>query len=313
MKTPLVSVVLPVYNAQDTIVESMNSILNQTFTDIELIVINDGSKDLSEQKIMSIKDERIRYFINDSNRGLIYTLNRGLKLAVGKYIARMDADDISVLYRIEKQVALMESNSEIVVCGSDIQLFGSACGKKGHSFLLFASSSVLKDVLVKVPCFAHPTVMIRKSVLDKNGIFYDEDFLYAEDYKLWIDLVPYGDFCNINEKLLYYRISDSQITQPTNIVQINNAKKCRREYLKRCMDPQFMEELENKGVTLRLIRLARKYSHNRYLLEILYLSLKKYTLDAIFYYFFSFDCVRLGKKTFFQFMKRVILSPNPYL
>ena len=91
-----ISVVLPVYNAEETVAEAIDSILQQTFMDFELIIINDGSIDNSEEIILSYSDERIRYYSNGENRGLIYSLNRGLRLAKGKYIARMDADDISV-------------------------------------------------------------------------------------------------------------------------------------------------------------------------------------------------------------------------
>ena len=97
----LISVVLPAYNVQDTIGESIDSILSQTFTDFELIIINDGSQDNTEEVIHAYSDKRIRYYRNEKNEGLIYTLNRGLDLAQGKYIARMDADDVSLPTRFE--------------------------------------------------------------------------------------------------------------------------------------------------------------------------------------------------------------------
>ena len=119
----LVSVILPAYNAQDTIAESIDSILNQSFRDFELIVINDGSTDATEKVIAQYDDSRIRYFANPGNQGLIYTLNRGLELSQGKYIARMDADDISLPARFEKQVRILEEHPEIIVCGPLIKVF----------------------------------------------------------------------------------------------------------------------------------------------------------------------------------------------
>lgn len=118
----LISVVLPAYNVQDTIGESIDSILSQTFTDFELIIINDGSQDNTEEVIHAYSDKRIRYYRNEKNEGLIYTLNRGLDLAQGKYIARMDADDVSLPTRFEKQVKVMEESPNIVVCGTQIIL-----------------------------------------------------------------------------------------------------------------------------------------------------------------------------------------------
>ena len=130
----LISVVLPAYNVQDTIGESIDSILSQTFTDFELIIINDGSQDNTEEVIHAYSDKRIRYYRNEKNEGLIYTLNRGLDLAQGKYIARMDADDVSLPTRFEKQVKVMEESPNIVVCGTQIILFGVDTAKRSLCF-----------------------------------------------------------------------------------------------------------------------------------------------------------------------------------
>ena len=150
----LISVVLPAYNVQDTIGESIDSILSQTFTDFELIIINDGSQDNTEEVIHADSDKRIRYYRNEKNEGLIYTLNRGLDLAQGKYIARMDADDVSLPTRFEKQVKVMEESPNIVVCGTQIILFGVDTAKRFTLFLPEESED-LKNLLFIQTCFAH--------------------------------------------------------------------------------------------------------------------------------------------------------------
>ena len=122
--SPIVTVLMPVYNAEKYLAEAINSILNQTFTNYELLIINDGSTDKSEEIILKYSDKRIRYIKNDKNIRLVATLNKGIELAKGKYIARMDADDISVPTRLEKQITLLENNEDIGVCGSFLYVFG---------------------------------------------------------------------------------------------------------------------------------------------------------------------------------------------
>ena len=223
----LISVILPAYNVQDTIKESIDSILNQTFMDFELIIINDGSKDRTEEVILSYSDDRIQYYRNEQNKGLIYTLNRGLDLAQGKYIARMDADDISLPTRFEKQVKVMEENLNIVVCGAQIIPFGVDRAKRFTLFLPEESED-LKNLLFIQTCFAHPTVMIRRQVLIDNEVRYDADYSHAEDYKMWIDLSLVGEFYNIQEPLLKYRLSDGQVSHKFSDVQKRTASACRR-------------------------------------------------------------------------------------
>lgn len=312
MKNPLVSIILPVYNAQKTIKEALLSIVNQTYRNIEIIIINDGSYDNSKSIIKSINDERICYYDNDGNKGIIYSLNRAINIAKGEYIARMDADDISLPLRVERQVSIMENNPQIAVCGCNIELFGVTDNKK-KSTLQMLNSNGLKSLLVKVPCFAHPTVMIRKSVLDENNLCYDQEYLHAEDYKLWIDMAKAGDFYMIKEKLFKYRISNTQITQPSNIKQIETAKRCRLLYIDRFIGKHYADSIAEEGVSLSLIKSIKKVSSNKFLLDVLYLSFSRYSLEIVLYYLFSLDCFRLGRRTFLQFFKRVFLSPNPYL
>lgn len=305
---PLISVILPVYNAEHTLGEAIESILNQTFAGFELIIINDGSTDASEKIVLKYDDKRIKYFSNDGNKGLIYTLNRGLGLARGKYIARMDADDISLPTRFEKQVRILEEDSSVIVCGSRIRYFGI---KKGKSvYIAPESSEENKKWLVRESCFAHPTVMMRKEVLVNNRIGYHPDYKNAEDYKLWIDLAPYGAFYNIQEVLLNYRLSPTQITQSHNTEQKKNARRCRREYLSRLLKN---DRLPDK-IDITTIHAFRRYRRiNPYMLETFYMSLHNYDMLALLYYIFSFDWIHISRLSNLAILKRFLKGKNPLL
>ena len=206
---PKVSVVMPAYNAEKYIGEAIESILNQTFTDFEFIIVDDCSKDKTADIVNSYSDKRIRFYQNDKNMGVATTLNRGLDLATGEYIARMDSDDISLPERFEKQVAYMSAHPECAVCGTDIELFGAKRGVFAHS----GTAELLKvDSLFASP-LAHPTVMMRSSVIGALGMHYDGDYNGIEDYELWIRVTEKYDLGNLNEILFRYRIHPAQVTQ----------------------------------------------------------------------------------------------------
>ena len=125
MQSPTISIVMPVYNCENYLHEAIKSILEQTYTDFEFIIINDGSEDNSEDIILSYADPRIIYIKNDKNMKIVKTLNKGISLSRGKYIARMDADDICYRDRLEKQLSFMEKHKDIDLCGSYAQNFGT--------------------------------------------------------------------------------------------------------------------------------------------------------------------------------------------
>jgi glycosyltransferase involved in cell wall biosynthesis len=124
-QAPLVSIVIPVYNGEKYLADSLDSVLCQTYQNWELIIINDGSTDSTEQLILNYQDKRIKYLRNDDNKGIIFSLNRGLRESKGVYIARLDADDIALPFRIEKQVEFLSENPDYVMCGSYFQTIDS--------------------------------------------------------------------------------------------------------------------------------------------------------------------------------------------
>ena len=201
---PNISVLLPAFNAEKHIESAIQSILTQTYSNFEMIVLNDGSSDRTEEIIQSFKDPRIIYIKNQKNIGLVNTLNKGLKIAKGKYIARMDADDISYVDRFSKQYSFLENNPSYVICSSSRKDFNDF-NTKVHISYMPVSDSAIRISSIFSPPFTHPSAMFRKDVVLKNKLFYDENFKYSEDYDLWVRLLIYGKGYNFNEVLLAYR------------------------------------------------------------------------------------------------------------
>jgi glycosyltransferase involved in cell wall biosynthesis len=204
---PLVSVIMPVFNTEEYLEDAIKSILNQTFSNFEFIIIDDASTDKSLQIIESFTDSRIVVITKNKNTGYTKSLNLGLNLAQGKYIARMDSDDISLPKRFQLQIDLMEKNPEIILCGTSFKLMNSSKvinHPNGHSEI------VLK--LLEGTAFGHPTVMIRNEILKNNNIVYNHEYEPAEDYFMWTQLVKFGYVENIPEVLLLYRVHSNQVS-----------------------------------------------------------------------------------------------------
>lgn len=208
---PAISVVMSVYNSEKYIAEAIESILGQTFADFEFIIINDGSTDESLNIIKKYmkKDERI-VLISRENKGLPCSLNEGISLAKAKYIARMDADDLSLPNRFEEQFEFMELNDDIGICGTWAESFGEGVKPKLMKYPKYHEE--LEVVLLFAVCFAHPTVMIRKQILDHNDLKYNEDYSNSQDYELWEKLSHVTKMANLQKPLLRYRVSSYSIT-----------------------------------------------------------------------------------------------------
>ncbi len=213
---PKVSVLMPVYNTSESYLrEAIESILNQTYTDFEFIIINDGSTNNAQDVILSYKDERIVYVKNEQNLKLIKTLNKGLDLAKGEYILRMDADDISREIRIECSVKFMDENPNIAVASS--YAFGIP---KKIKYKLPTENRIIKPFLRYIAnCMMHPAIIMRTSVLRENNFRYDERYIHNEDYKLWIDINEKAELANIGEFLLMHRLHDESVSAQNMKIQ----------------------------------------------------------------------------------------------
>lgn len=201
---PLVSVVMPVYNGEKYLREAIESILNQTFKNFEFIIINDGSTDKSLEIIENYQniDERIQ-LISRENKGLITSLNEGIQKSKGKYIARMDADDVSLTERFEKQVELMEE-CEVDICGCHYFVINEENKYIDSKIVPISQDAVNINIAYSVP-FAHGSVLMKRDLFQKF-IYGNTAFSTVEDYALWINMYMNNvKFSNVDEFLFKYR------------------------------------------------------------------------------------------------------------
>lgn len=214
MREPLVTVFMPVYNSEQYIREALESILNQTYQNLDILLVDDGSTDRSVEIIKSYQDTRIRLIQNEKNMGIPYTRNVGLKEAKGKYIAIMDSDDIAVSNRIERQIQYLETNPHIDAIGSYYIQFGGKVEKKVMP--KYTTPEELKIMLMFYNPIANPSATIRKETLDKHNIKYNLDFFVAQDYQLWVQLLKVGNIAIQPEFLLKYRFGHENISKKSN-------------------------------------------------------------------------------------------------
>ncbi|MBR5130589.1 MAG: glycosyltransferase family 2 protein [Alphaproteobacteria bacterium] len=251
-KTPLISVIMSTYGRSSSdnnlLSNSIESILNQTETDFEFIIINDGSSDDTDNVLnyFSKKDPRIKILKNSTNKGLPYSLNKGLEIAKGKYIARMDDDDWSYPSRFQKQVAFLEKNKDIIATG---------CSFK-KDFILPSDPEIAKILAFWEVPVIHPCAMIRRSFLEQNNIRYSNSFPNAEDMPFWFDITikHNGLISNLSEILLhkkndsskkkdYLKIQNKSVNQYRQYA-CNYFNKSKKTYTKRI--DCYMDLLKNK-------------------------------------------------------------------
>lgn len=230
MADPLISVILPVFNGEKYLRAAIDSILSQTMRDFELLVINDGSTDGSRAVVESHYDDRIKLVNNQSNMGLIASLNKGIELARGKYLARMDADDISHRERFEKQVELMEKESADI-CGSHWLVISEAGKLIEAKIMPLSREAFILFLMYSVP-FAHGSVMMRASFVRAHALKYGS-VKFAEDYDLWVRFFEKGArFANVNEFLFSYRESAGSLTKKWKKQNAADTKQLRRRFLR---------------------------------------------------------------------------------
>ncbi len=215
-RTPTVSVVMSVLNGEVYLAEAIESILSQSFGDFELIIINDGSVDGSGAilELYRKKDERVQIY-SQENRGLVSSLNRGCGIARGKYIARMDADDVAMCDRLMLQVAFMENHPEIAVLGSAVEIIDGT-GKTLETHFNPEDDTKIKAGLLRGDCpFWHPTILMRTNSFVSTG-GYREIVIGAEDHDLWLRIADRNQLANLRTVLLKYRLHPGQVTVSTS-------------------------------------------------------------------------------------------------
>mgnify|MGYP004519102467 CR=1 FL=1 len=228
--TPKISVVMPVYNTKkEYLREAIDSILRQSFTDFEFIIVDDCSDEETKRVLAAYSDSRINVYHNEKNLGVAGSLNRALEMSKGKYIARMDSDDVAVDARLAMQWEYMEKHPEVIALGGVAKVIGKK--EFRGCFSKKKRSELQLELIFNNINLVHPTVMFRGTVIRENGLFYDEAMV-AEDYELWTRCIQYGDIVSIPQILLYYRVHEQQVTSSKRELIIQGTNEVRSRQLK---------------------------------------------------------------------------------
>ncbi|MFB2834785.1 glycosyltransferase family 2 protein [Floridanema evergladense] len=201
-QNPHASAIMPVYNREEYLKETIDSVLNQTFTDFEFIIIDDGSSDRSVEIIKSYKDPRIKLFLNDKNSGTSYSRNRGIDLSSGDYIITIDSDDINLPQRFATQIAYMDSHPEVGICGSWVKTIGEVAGELWRCAV---NPEIVHCRTLFEAVLCHPSTIIRRKYLDEYSLRYSVELKRAQDWDLYCRGARHFQVANIPEVLVYYR------------------------------------------------------------------------------------------------------------
>ncbi|MBN2396206.1 MAG: glycosyltransferase [Candidatus Atribacteria bacterium] len=255
---PKISVLMSIYNEPiEWVSEAIESILFQTFKNYEFLIIND-KPDRKENIVLlaeyAKKDRRIKIIENAHNIGLTKSLNKGLDLAQGQYIARMDADDIALPNRLTEQVTYMDAHSDVAACGSYVKLFGD--NEKVINEFRTKSNQTVNYLLVGSP-IVHPSAIMRKSILDKFNIRYNEDLRFAQDYNFWFMLSTVAKIANIPKVLLKYRSSEKQISRGRQEEQLAIAVRERKKIITYLIKSDEINEVVEEFCSTRVFNISK--------------------------------------------------------
>jgi glycosyltransferase involved in cell wall biosynthesis len=232
---PKISVIMPVFNVAPYVLAAINSILNQTFSDFECIIIDDASTDQTKAVLDTVRDNRIIRIENQCNEGNYSNRNKGIETARGKYICVMDGDDMAHPDRFRIQYKFMELYPDYLAAGSDIHFFSET---SIADMKRLRNPDRIQVMLLKDNVCTHPSLMIRRDVFFKHNLRYNEDYRYAADYDLMAEISGIGKITNINQFLLFYRVHSQQISSAKREEQIQFADQIRLKQLIRfSIDP----------------------------------------------------------------------------
>lgn len=247
MSDPLVSVVMPVYNGEKYVVEAVESILAQTFTDYEFIVVDDGSTDSTPELLKPYIEQGVIVHRQSKNLGLVEALNTGWRMAKGAYIAIMHADDVSLPERLSEQVTYLQSHQAVGIIGSSVQMIER--NSTNLDKVLVNSEPLVNGWEIFFACpLAHPTVIIKKHLLELSG-GYRQEMLSTEDYDLWARLSQMTLISNVKRVLLHYRVWDGSITA-------NNKKRMEHQSTLICQD--LVSKYLNQEITFQEAAILRR-------------------------------------------------------
>ena len=254
---PLVSVLLAVHNDAAFLGSALDSVFGQTRRDLELIVVDDASTDETPEVLGRVTDRRFVLLRNDERLGLAASLNHGLDQATGKYVARLDADDIALPQRLERQLARIRAAPPVGIVGSGVVDL-TVDGRQGKTHLMPAGSRPLRWHALFSSPFFHPTVLVDRELLDKQGLRYDPSFLESEDYELWTRLFAIADGDNVRDALVLKRVHSGQASQHRRELQESFQRQVALREIKRIAPDVDAELAWRVGVRKRPPRGARK-------------------------------------------------------
>lgn len=227
-EAPRITVVMPVFNGEKFIREAIESVLAQTYRNFVFLIINDGSTDASMSIVNDFEDDRIKIIENDGNQGLVKSLNKAFSDIDTEFIARMDCDDIWYPEKLSRQVALLDKQPGIGVCGTCALCFGD----KNYIQKFPETNEQIKVGLLFHCMMCHPSVVFRTSVLKSSGLEYEESFYPAEDYRMWIRAVGVTQLYNLQEVLIKYRTHHSQVSNLMWDIQEQTVDRIRESQLR---------------------------------------------------------------------------------
>ena len=229
---PAVSVVMPVYNAEQFVEEAVESVFAQSLGDFELIIVDDASSDGSAQILSHFSDSRLRQLRNERTLGVAASLNRGIEVSTGRYVARLDADDACARDRLERQVAFLDRHRDISILGTAARVVGDAAGR-GSIWKMAASPLAVRFVSLLRSPFLHPTVMARRAAFATGELVYDAGLEPAEDYGLWACALRSMEGTNLKEPLVTYRLHAAQTTTTRRSGMLDAHDKIARDVISR--------------------------------------------------------------------------------
>ena len=241
MKSPKVSVILPVYNSQNYVGEAISSVLSQSYTDFEFLIIDDCSTDESASVIKKFSDERIQFYQNEENLGYIKSLKLLLNICQGAFIVRHDNDDFSSKDRILNQVSFLEMNPDHLICGSNCRVFGK---KNAFSFLPQTDSECRVYMMFNSP-FYHPSVCFSRKVFSEHQLSYNSDLMPAEDYDMWIRISKFGKMANLPSIEFNLRTHDNNTSSMNSQKQKNILLDLRDRYFHEILQLKILESENN--------------------------------------------------------------------
>jgi hypothetical protein len=227
---PTISVILPVHNGEAFLADALESVFAQTFSDFELIVVDDYSTDRTPEMLAAIGDPRLRIIRSEEQRGIAGSLNHSLELCRGRYIARMDADDISMRKRFARQVAFLEAHPKVGACGTWVRMFSDSWHRDRR---LEANPERMHCSLLMFNVLSDPSVMMRRELFLRHGLTYDETFQNSQDYELWTRASLLFTLGNVREVLLLYRVHPEQVGRQQRSVRLAEGERIRRAHLAR--------------------------------------------------------------------------------